>query len=88
MFRSPFHDHPQGSFLVPSAFTTFYLPASSFVFFGVCGRMPSIYMCALCTCLCVVCHDQTTHRQVHRAHIQIEGIRLQTPKKTNDEAGS
>jgi hypothetical protein len=33
-------------------------------------------------------HDQTTHRQVHRAHIQIEGIRPQTPKKTNDEAGS
>jgi hypothetical protein len=38
--------------------------------------------------LLVSVHDQTTHRQVHRAHIQIEGIRPQIPKKTNDEAGS
>jgi hypothetical protein len=25
-------------------------------------------------------HDQTAHRQVHRIHIQIEGIRLHTNK--------
>jgi hypothetical protein len=54
MFRSLFHDHLQGLFFVPRAFTTFQLPASSFVFFGVCGRMPSICMCARCACLCVV----------------------------------
>jgi hypothetical protein len=54
MFRSPFHDHHQGSSFVPSAFTTFQLPASSFVFFGVCGRMPSTCMCVRCSCLCVV----------------------------------
>jgi hypothetical protein len=26
-------------------------------------------------------HDQTTHRQLHRTHIQIEGIRPQTQKR-------
>jgi hypothetical protein len=26
-------------------------------------------------------HDQTTHRQVHRTHIQTEGIRPQTQKR-------
>jgi hypothetical protein len=31
--------------------------------------------------------DQTTHRQVHWTHIQIDGIQPYT-KKTNDEAGS
>jgi hypothetical protein len=54
MFRSPFHDHLQGSSFVLSAFTTFQLPASSFVSFGVCGHMPSTCMCARCTCLRVV----------------------------------
>jgi hypothetical protein len=41
MFRSLFHDHLQRSSFVLSESTTFQLPASSFVFFGICGRMPS-----------------------------------------------
>jgi hypothetical protein len=53
MFRSLFCDHLQGSSFVLSAFTTFRLPASSSVFL-ICGRMPSICMCARCICLWVV----------------------------------
>jgi hypothetical protein len=54
MFRSLFHDHLQGPSFILSAFTTFQLPATSFVFGGVCGRMPSICVCSRCTCLCAV----------------------------------
>jgi hypothetical protein len=32
-------------------------------------------------------HDQTNHRQVHRTHIHIDGIRPHT-EKANDEASS
>jgi hypothetical protein len=47
-----------------------------------------LYVCPVYLSVsCLVVHDQTTHRQVHRTHIQIEGIRPHT-KKTNDEAGS
>jgi hypothetical protein len=89
MFQSLFYDCLQGSSFVLGAFTTFQLPASSFVFL-VCGLMSSIFTCVRCTYLWVVwsCgRDQTTHRQVHRTHIQIDGIRPHT-KKINDEAGS
>jgi hypothetical protein len=54
MFQSLFQDHLQGSSFALSAPTMLQLHASSFVFFGVCGRMPSICMCAWCTCLCAV----------------------------------
>jgi hypothetical protein len=51
-----------------------------------------LFVCVPNVPVCVlsgrVKHDQTTHRQAHRAHIQAEGIRPQTPKKTNEEAGS
>jgi hypothetical protein len=50
MFRSLFYDHLQGSSFVLSAFTTFRLPASSFVFF-VCGRMPSAMHCIALHCI-------------------------------------
>jgi hypothetical protein len=94
MFRSPFHDHLQGSFFVLSASTTYQPPALSFLFFGFVAVCPLfvVYPVYLSVC-CLVVNDQTTHRQVHRTHIQIgkyciaEGIRPQTPKKTNDEAG-
>jgi hypothetical protein len=41
MFQSLFYDHLQGSSFVLSAFTTFRLPASSFVFL----------VCRLCVCV-------------------------------------
>jgi hypothetical protein len=78
MFRSLFHDHLQGSLFVPSEFTTFQLPASSFVFLGLWPYALYLYVCPV---YLSAKHDQTTHRQVHQAHIQIEGIRPQTPKK-------
>jgi hypothetical protein len=53
MFRSLLYDHPQGLSFVLSAFTTFPLLASSFVF-SVCGRMQYMCMCDRCTCLWVV----------------------------------
>jgi hypothetical protein len=77
MFRSSFHDHLQGSSLVLSASTTFKLPASSFVFFGFVAVCP-LFVCVPGVPVCVLSgrakHDQTTHSQVNRAHIQIEGI--------------
>jgi hypothetical protein len=51
MFRSLFHDHLQGSFFVLSAFTTFQLPASSFVFVGfvaVCPLLVCVSGVAVC----------------------------------------
>jgi hypothetical protein len=51
MFRSLFHDHLQGSPFVLSAFTTFQLPASSFVFFGyvaVCHLFVCVSGVAVC----------------------------------------
>jgi hypothetical protein len=44
MFRSLFHDHLQGSSFVLSVFTTFQLPASSFVFFGFVAICP-LFVC-------------------------------------------
>ena len=63
MFRSLFHDHLQGSSFVLSAFTTFQLPASSFVFFGY------VAVCLLFVCVSgvAVCElsgrEQFTTRQ-------------------------
>jgi hypothetical protein len=87
MFRSLFYDHLQESSFVLSAFTTFRLPASSFVLL-VCGHIPSICMCPVY--LCVGCLVVNTTRQLtdrYRAHIHTDRIRPHT-KKTNDEAGS
>jgi hypothetical protein len=53
MFRSLFHDYLQWSSFIPSAFTTFQLPASSFVFFGFVA-ICNLFVCVWCTCLCVV----------------------------------
>jgi hypothetical protein len=47
MFRSLLYDHPQASYFVLSAFTTFRLLASSFAF-SVCGGMPSVSGVAVC----------------------------------------
>jgi hypothetical protein len=44
MFRSLLYNHPQGSSFVLSAFTTFRLLASSFIF-SVCG------LSRLCVCV-------------------------------------
>jgi hypothetical protein len=84
MFRSLFHDHLQGSSFVLSAFTTLQLPASSFVFFGyvaVCLLFVCVSGVAVCVLSDRALHNQTTHRQLHRAHILIEDIRPQTPQK-------
>jgi hypothetical protein len=53
MFRSLFHDHLQWSSFVLSAFTTFQLPASSFVIFGYVA-VCHLFVCVRCTCLCAV----------------------------------
>jgi hypothetical protein len=66
MFRSLFHDHLQGSSFVLSAFTTFQLPASSFVFFGyvaVCHLFVCVSGLAVCGLSGRAKHDQTTHRE-------------------------
>jgi hypothetical protein len=89
MFRSLLYDHPQGLSFVLGAFTTFPPFASSFAFL-VCGRMLSMCMCVSGVAVYGLAgrvDDQTTHRQVHRTHIHIDGIRPHT-KKANDEANS
>jgi hypothetical protein len=48
MFRSLFHDHLEGLSFVLSAFTTFQLPASSFVFLGY------VAICLLFVCVSAV----------------------------------
>jgi hypothetical protein len=53
MFRSPFHDHLQGSPLVLSASTTFQMPASSFVFFGFVAVCP-LFVCVPGVPVCVL----------------------------------
>jgi hypothetical protein len=53
MFRSLFHDHPQGSSFVLSAFTTFQLPASSFVFFGFVA-VCHLFVCVSGVAVCVL----------------------------------
>jgi hypothetical protein len=77
MFRSLFQDHLQGSSFALSAPTTLQLHAVL-----IFGRMPSIFMCIpvyACVLSGRALHDQTAHRQqVHRIHIQIEGIRPHT----------
>jgi hypothetical protein len=58
MFRSLFHDHPQGSPFVLSAPTTYQPPASSFVFSGLWPYVLYLYVCpvylSVC-CLVVLC---------------------------------
>jgi hypothetical protein len=53
MFRSPFHDHLQGSSLFLSASTTFQLPASSFVSFGFVAVCP-LFICVPAVPVCVL----------------------------------
>jgi hypothetical protein len=53
MFRSLFHDHLQGSSFVLSAFTTFQLPALSFVFFGFVAICP-LFVCVPGVAVCVL----------------------------------
>ena len=53
MFRSLFHDHLQGSSFVLSAFTTFRLPASSFVFFGYVA-ICHLFVCVSGVAVCVL----------------------------------
>jgi hypothetical protein len=91
MFRSLFYDHPQGLSFVLSAFTTFPLLGSSFVF-SVCGRMPSMCMCVRCSCLWVVWTWFTTRQPTDRytgqdthTHIHIDNIQPHIGK-ANDEA--
>jgi hypothetical protein len=53
MFRSLFHDHLQGSSFVLSAFTTYQLRASSFVFWGLWPY--ALYLCVCPVDLSVCC---------------------------------
>jgi hypothetical protein len=62
MFRSPFHDHLQGSSLVLSASTTFQLPATSFAFWGFWPYALYLHVCLVYLSVCC----ETTHRQVHK----------------------
>jgi hypothetical protein len=52
MFRSLFHDHPQGSSFVLSAPTT-YQPPASFVFFGFVAVCP-LFVCVFGVPVCVL----------------------------------
>jgi hypothetical protein len=76
-----------GSFFVLSASTTLRLPALSSIF-SVCG-LSRLFVCVSGVPFCGLSggHDQTTHRQLQRTHIHIDGIRPHT-EKINDEAGS
>jgi hypothetical protein len=62
MFRSLFHDHPQGSSFVLSAPTTYQPRASSFVFFEFVAVCP-LFVCVSGVPVCVLSgralHDQT-----------------------------
>jgi hypothetical protein len=83
MFQSLFHDHLQGSSFILSAFTTFQLPASSFVFFGYVA-VCHLFVCVPGVPVCVLSgrvHYQTAHRQVHQTHIKIDGIWPHTQKR-------
>src|SRR5215475_9960298 len=53
MFRSLFHDHLQGSSFILSAFTTFQLPASSYVFFGYVA-VCHLFVCVSGVAVCVL----------------------------------
>jgi hypothetical protein len=53
MFRSLFHDHPQGSSFVLSAPTTYQPLASSFVFFGFVAVCP-LFVCVSGVAVCVL----------------------------------
>jgi hypothetical protein len=63
MFRSPFHDHLQGSFFVPSAFTTFSCLLRHLSFWGFVAVCP-LFVCVTGVPVCVLSgrakHDQTT----------------------------
>jgi hypothetical protein len=52
MFRSLFHDHPQGSSFVLIAPTTYQPPASSFVFFGFVAVCLLFYVCPVHLSVC------------------------------------
>jgi hypothetical protein len=58
MFRSLFHDHLQGSSFVLSAFTTFQLTPSLFVFFGFVVVCP-LFVCVSGVPVCVLSGRET-----------------------------
>jgi hypothetical protein len=96
MFRSLFHDHPQGSSSVLSASTTYQPPASSFVFFGFVAVCP-LFVCVSGLPVCVLSgrakHDQTTHRQLHRKRLKrqkrlLKGTLLITQRKIQSKQKS
>jgi hypothetical protein len=53
MFRSLFHDHPQGSSFILSAPTTYQPAASSFVFFEYVAVCP-LFVCVSGVLVCVL----------------------------------
>jgi hypothetical protein len=59
MFRPLFRDHLQGSSFVLCAFTTFQLPASSFVFFGYVA-VCLLFLCVPGVPVCVLSGRETT----------------------------
>jgi hypothetical protein len=76
MFPSLLQDHLQGSSLVLSAY---HVSAARFVIFlywyvVVCPLFVFVSSVPACVLSGLALHDQTAHRQVHRIHIQIEGI--------------
>jgi hypothetical protein len=91
MFRSLFHDHLQGSSFILSAFTTFQLPASSFIFFGYVAYAIYLYVSGVPVCVLSgrALRDQTAHRQLATPDTHTKRWHTATyPKKTKDEAGS
>jgi hypothetical protein len=79
MFRSLFQDQLQGSSFALSAY---HASAARFVYLYwyvvVCPLFVFVYSVTACVLSGRELHDQTAHRQVHRIHIQIEGIRPHT----------
>jgi Mn2+/Fe2+ NRAMP family transporter len=64
MFRSLFHDHLQGSSFVLSAFTTFQLPASLFVFFGYVA-VGHLFVCVSGVAVCGLSGRETMHGHIN-----------------------
>jgi type II secretory pathway component PulF len=73
MFRSLFHDHLQGSSFVLSAFTTFQLLASSFVFFGYVA-VCHLFVCVSGVAVCVLSGRETTRQHTDRYIFQLNVI--------------
>jgi hypothetical protein len=74
MFRSLFHDQPQGSSFVLSAPTNYQPPVSSFVFFGFVAVYP-LFVCVSSVPVCVLSGRFTT-RQHTAFFIQLRHCRL------------